>query len=104
MRSAIKEDEWFLRAAIILRGGLLHLAIFVRENLVNDDIDWSASTNGSRRQARNPSRSPALWDEAAEALPGMVRITARAWTGPHGRWALESGRASCWLARSPTPP
>ena len=71
---------------------------------MTDDIDWSASTNGSGRAGRDPSRSPALWDEAAEALPGMARITARAWTRS-AAWTFSAGlRSTKLLARALTDP
>jgi Abortive infection alpha len=49
-------------------------------------------------------RPPALWDEAAEALPGMARITARAWMRSTA-WAVGSGvRSGKLLARALTHP
>ncbi len=83
MRSAIREDEWMLYAhgAIMgFGGGLLHLAIFgVGGTIVTDQ----------RRHGRC-APSPALWDEAAEALPGMARIAATAWMRS-AAWAVGSG-------------
>ena len=47
-------------------------------------------------------RSPALWDEAAEALPGMARIAATAWLRSTA-WAVGSGvRSSRLLVRALT--
>ena len=48
------------------------------------------------------TRSPALWDEAAEALPGMARIAATAWMRS-AAWAVGSGvRSSRLLVRALT--
>jgi hypothetical protein len=44
----------------------------------------------------NGGRPPALWDEAAEALPGMARIAGRAWLRSTA-WALGSGVRSSRL-------
>jgi hypothetical protein len=49
-------------------------------------------------------RTPALWDEAAEALPGMTRIAARAWLRS-AAWTVDSGiRTSKLFARALTNP
>jgi hypothetical protein len=54
--------------------------------------------NGSR------PRPPAIWDEAAEALPGMARITATA-AARSAAWGLSSGlRSSKLLMRTLTDP
>ena len=38
----------------------------------------------------NDQRSPAIWDEAAEALPGMARIAATAWMRS-AAWTVGAG-------------
>jgi hypothetical protein len=49
-------------------------------------------------------RAPALWDEAAEALPGMARIAAHAWLRSTA-WAVGSGvRSGRLLVRAMTDP
>ena len=64
------------------------------------DQSSPASSNGSG----GGSRSPALWDEAAEALPGMARIAATAWMRS-AAWAVGSGvRSGRLLARALTHP
>jgi hypothetical protein len=58
------------------------------------------SDNGSRR----PDRSPAVWEGAAEALPGVARIAGTAWLRS-ASWALGSGtRSARNLARAMTDP
>jgi hypothetical protein len=63
---------------------------------VTDQSD-PAAADGARR-------SPALWDEATEALPGITRIAARAWMRS-AAWTLDSGiRSGRLLARALTDP
>ena len=53
---------------------------------------------------RTPERTPALWDEAAEALPGVARIAATAWLRS-AAWTLDSSvRSTRLLARALTDP
>jgi hypothetical protein len=56
-------------------------------------------------EGQDPTRrTPALWDEAAEALPGMTRIAARAWMRS-AAWTVDSGiRTSRLFARALTNP
>jgi hypothetical protein len=50
------------------------------------------------------TRAPALWDEAAEALPGMARIAATAWMRS-AAWTVNSGvRSGRLFARALTNP
>ena len=105
MRSAIKEDEWMLHAHGAIMG--------FRGTPPSGDLRAEEPRERRHRlvcldqrlgeAGWDPSRSPALWDEAAEALPGMVRITARAWT--RSAWTLGAGvRSSKLLARALTDP
>ncbi len=58
----------------------------------------SPRVNGSR------PRQPAIWDEAAEALPGMARIAATA-AARSAAWSVSAGiRSSRLLARTLTDP
>ena len=67
------------------------------------DQSTPGSSNGSGPSSR-ASRPPAIWDEAAEALPGMARIAATAWMRS-AAWAVGSGvRSGRLLARAVTHP
>lgn len=62
--------------------------------------DRSSSNGGGRDEGR----PPALWDEAAEALPGLARIAARAWVRS-AAWTIGSGvRSGRLVARTLTDP
>jgi hypothetical protein len=51
-----------------------------------------------------PSRTPAVWEGAAEALPGVARIAGTAWLRS-AQWAIGSGtRSARNLARAMTDP
>ena len=63
-------------------------------NGTQDDRPSASAVNGSR------PRQPAIWDEAAEALPGMARIAATA-AARSAAWSLSSGlRSSKLLVRT----
>ena len=63
-------------------------------NGTQDDRPSASAVNGSR------PRQPAIWDEAAEALPGMARIAATA-AARSAAWSLSSGlRSSKLLMRT----
>lgn len=63
-------------------------------NDTQDDRPSASAVNGSR------PRQPAIWDEAAEALPGMARIAATA-AARSAAWSLSSGlRSSKLLMRT----
>lgn len=67
------------------------------------DQNGSSTHNGTGGDAA-VRRSPALWDEAAEALPGMARIAANAWLRS-AAWTVGSGvRSGRLLVRALTDP
>jgi hypothetical protein len=54
-------------------------------------VSGNESGSGSGDGPASPRRfTPAIWDEATEALPGMARITANAWMRS-AAWTLGSG-------------
>lgn len=58
----------------------------------------------SERQDRNGERVPAVWEGAAEALPGVARIAGTAWARS-ASWAIgSSARSARNLARAMTDP
>ena len=58
----------------------------------------------SERPDRNGERVPAVWEGAAEALPGVARIAGTAWARS-ASWAIGSGaRSARNLARAMTDP
>ncbi len=60
--------------------------------------------HGSSSTGNRGGRPPAIWDEAAEAIPGMARIAATAWMRS-AAWTVGSGvRSSRLLVRALTDP
>ena len=58
----------------------------------------------SELDGRRPDRTPAVWEGAAEALPGVARIVGTAWLRS-ASWAIGSGtRSARNLARAMTDP
>jgi hypothetical protein len=58
----------------------------------------------SQHEDRRPDRTPAVWEGAAEALPGVARIAGTAWLRS-ASWAIGSGtRSARNLARAMTDP
>ncbi|HET6168114.1 MAG TPA: Abi-alpha family protein [Marmoricola sp.] len=58
----------------------------------------------SDQDGRTPGRTPAVWEGAAEALPGVARIAGTAWLRS-ASWAIGSGtRSARNLARAMTDP
>ncbi len=67
------------------------------------DPDSSSAPNGTG-PGDTARTAPALWDEAAEALPGMARIAANAWLRS-AAWTVGSGvRSGRLLVRALTDP
>jgi hypothetical protein len=59
-------------------------------------VTGPTNTGGPPGDPYRNGRPPALWDEAAEALPGMARIAGRAWLRSTA-WAVGSGVRSSRL-------
>jgi hypothetical protein len=70
---------------------------------VTDRTD-PAQGNGTSPSPSSGTRAPALWDEAADALPGMARIAATAWMRS-AAWTVGSGvRSGRLFVRALTDP